>query len=191
MRYITSIMLNFEVSSFGAAGSLGSAFSGYCYYFGKGIWGTKSLGIGMTIFVPGITVLGISGSGAFFYCCSLAIGLFFAFLLLALLVLYGALLYIFASFFCSQASLRYSFSTYLSCLTSYLVLTYEKPSSTAFSSSLTSSGAGVGFMAYFLGRCWCEGPPATSPTLAKSLKSPLALLPFGCCGFEFAGAAMD
>ena len=129
MRCITSIMLNLEVSSFGGAGSLGGAFSGFCYYFGKGIWGTKSLGIGMTIFVPGITVLGISGSGAFFYCCSLAIGLFFAFLLLvllvllALLVLYGALLYIFASFFCSQASLRYSFSTYLSCFTSYLVLT--------------------------------------------------------------------
>ena len=125
MRCITSIMLNFEVSSFGGAGSLGGAVSGFCYYFGKGIWGTKSLGIGMTIFVPGITVLGISGSGAFFYCYSLATGycLFFAFLLLALLALYGALLYIFASFFCSQASLRYSFSTYLSCLTSDLVLT--------------------------------------------------------------------
>ena len=129
MRCITSNMLNFDVSSFGGSGSFGGAYlleacSGICYYFGMGIVvGTKSLGIGMTIFVPGITVLGISGSGAFFYCCSLAIGycLFFAFLLL--LGLYGALLYIFASFLYSHSSLRLSFSTYLSCLTSYLVLT--------------------------------------------------------------------
>ena len=79
-------MDNFEVSSFGGAGSFVGAFFSVDY-FGKGIaGGTKSLGIGMTIFVPGIIVLGISGSGAFFCCYSLAIGycLFFAFLLLAL-----------------------------------------------------------------------------------------------------------
>ena len=125
IRCITSNMDNFDVSSFGGAGSFGGAYLlEDCSYFGMGIAvGTKSLGIGMTIFVPGITVLGSAGSGAFFYCCSLAIGYCLLFAFLLLLGLYGALLYIFASFLCSHSSLRLSFSTYLSCLTSYLVFT--------------------------------------------------------------------